>query len=471
MGQKHITIDSKGDTYEIKVEKNIYPLSVIRFVCNNFNKKLEESENFFKILIKKDEKKDFIDAINILKVHQEILEKNKELLDSYSKEYLKSIYEIDGTVIPWEGEFNQEILKKNIELKKIGSMSDSEFKRYRSFFLNQIKDIKDIDIDDIRRNSIRHNRLLIGPETIEIYLANRCNYNCEFCYVKDKVGISKRLPKEKIKEIIDDAKDIAVQKIILGGYGEPLYDEGSIEIINYITEKGLKVEILTNLLNGKYLDKIKNPEKVTLLVNLNSSNKESYKNIHGIQKDNFDKIISNIKQLNEITIKLSYVIYNQNYKNIREYIELAKKLNIKNIEFKFGEFVLEDQKRFYLNEKQEEELIKDIESIIKYSENIDTNLKTIKEIISSKKPNLIKRCFNSWFYLKINENLEVFNCCRETIPLGNLKETSLKDIYFSEKNLKRAIDGKQNLDTKKKEWSKCNNDCFWLKRNLNPYRI
>lgn len=89
--------------------------------------------------------------------------------------------------------------------------------------------------------AVRNNRLL----TMEIEFSLRCNFNCPYCYVPKPDYFRDELTTEEIQGAILQAKALGAQKIIILG-GEPTIYPRIMEIINFIDELGLQVELFTN---------------------------------------------------------------------------------------------------------------------------------------------------------------------------------------------------------------------------------
>lgn len=92
------------------------------------------------------------------------------------------------------------------------------------------------------------------PELIDIKLTNYCPYECEFCYQgSDKKG--NHADKEAFKSIIDQLYKYDVFEIALGG-GEPTLHPDFNELIDYINEKNIVVNITTRNWNWikSYID-------------------------------------------------------------------------------------------------------------------------------------------------------------------------------------------------------------------------
>ena len=85
------------------------------------------------------------------------------------------------------------------------------------------------------------NRLL----TMEIEFSLRCNFSCPYCYVPQPDYFNGELTSEEIRDVILQARALGAQKIIILG-GEPTLYHGIREMIGFIRDQGLEVELFTN---------------------------------------------------------------------------------------------------------------------------------------------------------------------------------------------------------------------------------
>lgn len=93
------------------------------------------------------------------------------------------------------------------------------------------------EIEDVRKS----NRLL----SMEIEFSLRCNFKCPYCYVESGSDPENELSLGEIKDVINQARDLGARKIIILG-GEPMIYPNTMEIIRYISEQGMEIELFTN---------------------------------------------------------------------------------------------------------------------------------------------------------------------------------------------------------------------------------
>ena len=79
--------------------------------------------------------------------------------------------------------------------------------------------------------------------TMEIECSRRCNFRCPYCY--EDAEASNELSLDEIRQLILQAKALGTRGIIILG-GEPMIYPDIFEVIAFISDQGLKVEMFTN---------------------------------------------------------------------------------------------------------------------------------------------------------------------------------------------------------------------------------
>lgn len=110
----------------------------------------------------------------------------------------------------------------------------------------------------ILKNKLTHRRV---PLFLSLFITNRCNLRCKYCFVIDesidKAILDSEYDKQELFSIIDEFYDMGTRMIFMLG-GEPLVHPDIHEIINYIVDKGIYLHVVTNgTLIEKRLDAIK----------------------------------------------------------------------------------------------------------------------------------------------------------------------------------------------------------------------
>ncbi|MBF0131595.1 MAG: radical SAM protein [Magnetococcales bacterium] len=98
----------------------------------------------------------------------------------------------------------------------------------------------------IVRSNVRKER---QPVFLSLYITNRCNLKCSYCFVVDprfsKEFLRMQLSLGEIKEIVDEFYAMGMRMIFMLG-GEPLVHKEIGPIIEHIVNKGIYLQVVTN---------------------------------------------------------------------------------------------------------------------------------------------------------------------------------------------------------------------------------
>lgn len=378
------------------------------------------------------------------------------------------------------------------------NFSNKEKKEIRHKLKRLIKLIKEnkcnLDLKRARMQSIQLEEIFLAPEVVSIDFYNKCNLKCKFCVIhsellKDNKTTFGSLSYEEIIKIIDEAKDLGTETITISSAGEPLLCDYSFKIIEYILENKLKLYLMTNgiLLENKYFNIFSKYDNIELLINCSYSKQETAKELCNVSSNDFKKLKKNIEKLSELK-KLSiknnknfdfnfvYVITNKNFMEIENYLDMLKNTLVKSVFFKFA--ILYEKTESLLLSREEMTEFKKIISRAKikaFNNGIKTNLEEIgtstlnegfkfKNDIKKYNSKIIKKCYNPWFFGRVNSDGKYYICCRETIEIGNVHEGSLIEIIYSKRMSRLLRESLKGINFQKKQWKKCNY-CYHIDNN------
>lgn len=91
------------------------------------------------------------------------------------------------------------------------------------------------------QQAVRRGKLL----SMEIEFSLRCNFRCPYCYVPHNSQLNNELTTAEIQSAVLQAKALGAQKIIVLG-GEPTIYPHTLELIRFMREHDLVVEMFTN---------------------------------------------------------------------------------------------------------------------------------------------------------------------------------------------------------------------------------
>jgi radical SAM protein with 4Fe4S-binding SPASM domain len=270
--------------------------------------------------------------------------------------------------------------------------------------------------------AVKNNRLL----SMEIEFSLRCNFRCQYCYVPDKSVFDNELNPEEIQTAILQAKELGAKKIIVLG-GEPMAYPHILRMLRFIRGEGLGVEMFTN---GFQIT----PEiasqlfslGVDVVLKMNSLNENIQDALAG--KKGAYKVIQeafrNLKQagypVKDKRLGISTIICEQNFD---ELINMWEWLRKQNIEPYFE--IMTPQGKARSNEWLHVELNKLKDLFFKIAE-IDKNKYGITW--DPQPPLMGIKCLRHQFSCLLNSQGYVLPCVGVNIPLGNIRQKSLKEI-------------------------------------------
>lgn len=274
--------------------------------------------------------------------------------------------------------------------------------------------------------------------SIQVEITGKCNERCVHCYIprycKDA---GKDMPISLFKKLIDDFVDMGGLHITITG-GEALMHKEFCEILKYCREKDLEISLLTNLtkLSNKILYALKRYNVSMVNVSLYSIDDTIHDSITKI-KGSCQKTKRAIKELikNDIPLQISCPVLLLNKDGIDDVINYAKSLKTKaNVDYNIvAQKDLCTQNLLYRLPLSEidsviEQIILNREDYVRFLEETPLD--------SSKEDNEARPCGAAFSILSITSNGEVNPCSTWGENLGNVFETSLKDIWENSERIK-----------------------------------
>ena len=160
-------------------------------------------------------------------------------------------------------------------------------------------------------------------------LTNRCNEKCIHCYHPfEQYDYSSELTLNEVKSLIDTVYDLGVFMITLSG-GECLLRKDFFEILSYISEKGMMVNIFTNglLLTEENVQKLKNYRVKLVSISLYGDTAEVHDRITTIP-GSYQRTMDGINRLkaHQIPFELKCVVLAENIARVEQTRRLADQL-------------------------------------------------------------------------------------------------------------------------------------------------
>lgn len=256
-----------------------------------------------------------------------------------------------------------------------------------------------------------------------------CNMHCVHCYEGQEHIVNKNvLSLKQWKTVIDQIIELRVQRVIVIG-GEPCIHNGIIDILKYLRSRSATLSI-TLFTNGYFIDEnIFNTvvdNNIEVKVSLYGHNSKVHDQITGV-KGSFSKLIKTVIRLanSGVAVNIAITLMKENevyYDHIREFV---RTLPIKGYKFDV------------------------IREVVNGTQSTHVPLTTkVKEMAYRKKPNFYvkKQQFDNNVYynscwngkLVVTENGDILPCVfARNHVCGNIQETSISDIIYGEKQLRK----------------------------------
>ena len=201
-----------------------------------------------------------------------------------------------------------------------------------------------------------------APVLIEVDPSNACNHACSFClssYIhfdkyKGTEAFSRAvMPRDMLMGLCEDFVSMGVRAVNWTGGGEPTLNKHLKEAITYCGENGIKQGIFTNgtLLDKRDLFETMVDHMTWVRISIDTGTEESYNKIR-IPKGGADwnKMVSNVTQLikvnnekgNKIDIGVGYVISPDTYKEIVDFANFFKDIDVTYCQYKPEIIIRED---------------------------------------------------------------------------------------------------------------------------------
>jgi len=217
--------------------------------------------------------------------------------------------------------------------------------------------------EDLKR-VIKNKAVLLdyGPELLALHYDYSCNLHCNSCRSKILV-LSEKETKERIQfqnSLLQSEYFRNVKQITVTGGGEVFASKVFLDLLKKINKNrfpDLKINLRTNgqLLTPKNWDLIKSSHYAIQLINISidAAKPETY---HKLRRGgDFYKLLKNLEYVQKIKkefdlkVKLNFVVQDENYQEMKDFVELGKRYEADIVAFtkiqNFGTYTQKDFKR------------------------------------------------------------------------------------------------------------------------------
>jgi radical SAM protein with 4Fe4S-binding SPASM domain len=268
------------------------------------------------------------------------------------------------------------------------------------------------------------------------HITGKCNLKCKYCYASPYDAIN--LENEKIRQLLSDALRLGTKHVILSG-GEPFLHPEICELMEYTNNIGLKVHITSNgtLIDDNNVEFLKSVDAM-VTISLDGSSAEINDPIRG--NGSYQSSINAINKLVDANVSTSMrmTLVQDNLHDVENYIQLAMDKCVDRciIERVTAINEIPQSKGF---EPSYSDLYETFKLMSGYKDdlNIGSNdplwLLFNEDIIKkhAKSDHICGGCTAGVASVTINPDLKVTPCPRLPVTAGDLKESSLEDIWFN----------------------------------------
>jgi len=252
-------------------------------------------------------------------------------------------------------------------------------------------------------------------------------------------------PKDRLLEFLAEMKDFGLKAVTFVGSGEPMLHPDVIDIIAGISQLGIEIASFTNgsVLDGKLAQAVVD-NFTWIRISLDAADKEMHSKVHGVKND-FDKIISNIKNLLSLrgdgkfpTIGVQFATHVLNDKQMYSAAKTVRDIGVDYFAIKP---VMMNRAPRSIREKYRNLQIENVFPEMKRTEQLRTpdfevyaKYEQFRNALESITNNGLyyEKCLGHRFEVCIQENGNLDICGPLKKTVGNIFESSFEEIWHSE---------------------------------------
>ncbi|MDO9123911.1 MAG: radical SAM protein [Deltaproteobacteria bacterium] len=295
---------------------------------------------------------------------------------------------------------------------------------------------------------------------IQWHITNLCNLRCQHCY-QDDFSKQKDLDWTRLKRVADNLlttiKEWDQTACIHLTGGEPLLKPELFPLLDHLDQNPV-VEELGIITNGLLFDQgfVKRlsafPKLKKIKISLDGADEETNDSIRG--EKTFERVIKNIpliKRENQFEIIFMFTVMKRNFRGLPSFFKLSQNLGING--FIIERFIPwgrgKERMDEVLNKEEWREMVKMLLEFFSIEEeNPFLPYQAFQVSFNGEEPELLGApCVIGKDGLCVMPDGDVYPCRRFPIPIGNLLETPLTQIW-NESEILKKLRRKENLKGK-----------------------
>lgn len=299
----------------------------------------------------------------------------------------------------------------------------------------------------LRLRGVAEGRVLAGPQTVHVDLANGCNTNCVTCWDHSPLLLETRSPAWKKKRVAFEdfsalAEDLAgmnsVEAVILSGMGDPFVNPDIYRIIEVSKRYGWHVTVLTNALLADPL-RLLELNVDMMLISVNGVSPASYVAFHpNLSPRDFEHLLTLLETCARSGKRFKHVqvINRDTAHEVVEMVRFAARYNAAHITYKLASLrggteqcvITDAQRSRLLNEwipAAEAEAAR-----LKVETNLDVFRSQVATGGLATAPIKEVGCFMGWSYARVTVEGKILFCCSTEVEVGDLAAGKFSDQWF-----------------------------------------
>lgn len=321
-----------------------------------------------------------------------------------------------------------------------------------------------------------------GPLKVQWDILYSCNSRCVTCDRWQQIEGRTIIPFEREKKFLEELAGMGTFSVAFSG-GEPLLRKDIFELIRHAKQVGLTTSMNSNglLINDAMAEKIVESGLDMIYLSLDGARAETNDYIRGVP-GGLDKTFQAIRRLREKRsekpkIFINCTVNNKNVSEVVDLVRICKEAGVDGITIQPAHSC--EEMEFDLPE----ELKLSPENLPRFEKQLGILLSEYREMFPMmgeyfklfgtfvEKPSELYRyrCVAAYTSVQIHPNGDVYSCPVAFEKIGNLMDSSFRDIWYSEKadDLRRRIkEGKHPMC-----WFTCVAPVNILLSYINPLQI
>lgn len=276
---------------------------------------------------------------------------------------------------------------------------------------------------------------------LQLHITGVCNLRCKHCYIDEH---STEMPLEDIirvinqfdelvEDIMEREKEIVTKHLHMTG-GEPLCHSRIKEILSLLDlhKKDYRIGIMSNgtMLDEETLEKLAELNLEAFQVSLDGE-RQTHDQIRG--EGNFDEVLHALDLLSEygISTRVSFTANQENYRQFPLVAKYCRKHEVSSL-WSDRYIPINDGELKALTEENTKEYVEMLQDEHENIENAAAglrveNYRALQFLSSYSQPYI---CKAGEALVTVDEYGNIFPCRRLPLNCGNIRETTLSDVYF-----------------------------------------